>query len=472
MMMMALTYEVSKRLASDPGSGALSYFFCQSTHPDLNNATSILRGLIYLLIVEQKALIRHLRKSYDEAGDGLFKGPNALYALWKILFSILEGSDYSSVYLMIDALDECHSGLDQLLDLITCDGSRSSTRVKWLVSSRNEPAIKEYLVSGDSLDISLEVNSLQVSGAVKKFIEVKVGELVKFKQYQNELRDFVGNHLLENADGTFLWVALVCKELKRAPARKARSLLQKIPAGLQPLYQRMMDQLQGQDDKEDVELCEQILRSVTLAFRPLHLKEVASIANLSGESFETLKDINELVQSCGSFLTIREEIVYFVHQSAKDFFDIGKGSMIFHSGQPHAHSKVASQCLQLMSSTLKRDIAQLGAPGVLTKDVQGSRINLKLPNYAQYACLYWVDHLEQADHTQRKDVGIRDNGQIHLFLQRHFLHWLEALSLMRRMSEGVLMVTKLGSLFKVSNSILLESNLNVDSILSLMNSPL
>jgi hypothetical protein len=28
----------------------LAYFFCQSTSPELNNAASVLRGLVYLLI--------------------------------------------------------------------------------------------------------------------------------------------------------------------------------------------------------------------------------------------------------------------------------------------------------------------------------------------------------------------------------------------------------------------------------------
>jgi hypothetical protein len=40
---------------------------------------SILRGLIYLLVVEQETHLRHVRKQYDDAGSQLFEGPNALY---------------------------------------------------------------------------------------------------------------------------------------------------------------------------------------------------------------------------------------------------------------------------------------------------------------------------------------------------------------------------------------------------------
>ena len=43
-----------------------------------------------------------------------------------------------------------------------------------------------------------------------------------------------------------------------------------------------------------------------------------------------------------------------------------------------------------------------------------------------------------------------DNGQVHGFLQKHLLHWLEALSLIRKTSEGVLLIILLEGLVKVS----------------------
>ena len=39
--------------------------------------------------------------------------------------------------------------------------------------------------------------------------------------------------------------------------------------------------------------------------------------------------------------------------------------------------------------------------------------------------------------------GLHDGGQIHDFLKIHLLHWLKALSLMRKVSEGVIMIFKL-----------------------------
>jgi hypothetical protein len=78
--------------------------------------------------------------------------------------------------------------------------------------------------------------------------------------------------------------------------------------------------------------------------------------------------------------------------------------------------------------------------------VETNRVEHCLPPEAQYACRYWVDHL------QRGEIGLcDDNGRVHKFLRQHFLHWLEALSLMRKMSEGVLMITALQSMLTVSD---------------------
>lgn len=117
MMTIALISSISERLASG-ASGVLSFFFCQNTVPELNRATSVLRGLIYLLISKHKNLIRHLQEPYNEAGNRLFEGRNVLSSLWRILLNILQDKSLSTVYLIVDALDECDNDIFQLVKWI------------------------------------------------------------------------------------------------------------------------------------------------------------------------------------------------------------------------------------------------------------------------------------------------------------------------------------------------------------------
>ena len=71
----------------------------------------------------------------------------------------------------------------------------------------------------------------------------------------------------------------------------------------------------------------------------------------------------------------------------------------------------------------------------------------------RYSCFYWVDHLCEMGSSLHHEVGLYDDGTIHTFLKKHFLYWLEALSLMKSTSYGVVMVRKLENLLRVSFSI-------------------
>jgi hypothetical protein len=67
----------STKLRDKEATTLLSYFFCQATDDRINNASAVLRSLIYLLIDQQPLLISHVRKKYDHAGKALFEDANA-----------------------------------------------------------------------------------------------------------------------------------------------------------------------------------------------------------------------------------------------------------------------------------------------------------------------------------------------------------------------------------------------------------
>ncbi|KAB5569903.1 NACHT domain-containing protein, partial [Coniochaeta sp. 2T2.1] len=124
-------------------SGALSYFFCQATDRRMNNATAVLRGLIYMLVDRQPSLLRHVQKRYEHAGRQVFEDVNAWVAVRDVFLDILRDPDLRPPCLVIDALDECQTGRPELLDLIV--SCSTASRVKWIVSSRNLPDIAEKL---------------------------------------------------------------------------------------------------------------------------------------------------------------------------------------------------------------------------------------------------------------------------------------------------------------------------------------
>ena len=111
--------------------------------------------------------------------------------------------------------------------------------------------------------------------------------------------------------------------------------------------------------------------------------------------------------------------------------------------EPEAHGHLFSNCLELMSSKLQKDICNLQLPGILISAVDKDGVSKSLPPEIQYACRYWTHHL------QRANTILCNDDKVHNFLRKHFLHWLEALSLIGVLVEGVHTVITLESMLTV-----------------------
>lgn len=422
----------------------ISFFFCQATDVRINNATAVLRGLIYSLVEKQLLLLSHVQRRYDKAGKALFEDINAWNALSRIFTDILKDPALQSTYLIIDALDECTSGLLPLLDLVA-QISSAYPQVKWIVSSRNWSDIEERLDTIQTTPISLELNELLVSEAVGKFIQHKVHHLARVKKYSDETRDTICHYLSLNSQGTFLWVALVCQDLDRTSRRHALKKLEAFPPGLNALYGRMIDQVRN---SEDAELCKQILASMSIVYRPIAFQELASIIELPNDLLSDNEILSEIISTCGSFLTLRDDTIIFVHQSAKEYLLSEAQDEIFPRGKEAGHQAIFLRSFQVMFQTLRRDILQINFPG-FTIDKVGQPSTNPLA-HAQYACVYWIDHLQDGSYHESGDPSLDEGGLVDVFLRQKYLHWLEALSILGNLCQGIVGMLRLEGLLQVS----------------------
>lgn len=141
--------------------------------------------------------------------------------------------------------------------------------------------------------------------------------------------------------------------------------------------------------------------------------------------------------------------VRLLHLSFRDFLiDAEKrGRSLFWVDESETHKMIATKCLELMSKPecLRENICSLETPGKLRTEINCQVINDNLSADVRYACRYWVHHLEQSKSR------IRDQSRVHSFLQKHFLHWLEALSLMGKASESIGLIGTLQSVTAVSS---------------------
>jgi hypothetical protein len=99
-----------------------------------------------------------------------------------------------------------------------------------------------------------------------------------------------------------------------------------------------------------------------------------------------------------------------------------------------------------MSRTLRRDIYSLRAPGYPIEQVRQPDPDPLATS--RYSCVYWIDHLLDCD--PKNAIGdIRDGGSVDKFIHGSLLHWLEALSLCKNLSEGMVSMAKLEVLLQV-----------------------
>jgi hypothetical protein len=348
-------------------------------------------------------------------------------------------------YILVDALDECTADLPKLLNFLA-QQSCASSRVKWIVSSRNWPEIEAQLGRAkQKIPLSLELNAESVSAAVSVFIRHKVSQLAQDKKYDKKTQDAVFEHLTANANDTFLWVALVCQDLEKTAKRNVLKKLSSFPPGLDALYERMMQQIGASDDNK---LCKQVLATIALAYRPITLPELASLTELL-EDVTDEAEVREIVSLCGSFLTLRGETVYFVHQSAQDFLLKKASDDVFPDGIEATHQAMFSRSLAILSRTLRRDMYGLEVPGLSIDDIEPLTSGLLAAS--RYQCIYWIDHL--CDSRSQSGASSAGDAQVLAvvgeFVEKKYLYWLEALSLCKSIAKGVISITRLWLLVQV-----------------------
>lgn len=367
-------------------------------------------------------------------------------ALVKIFTNILKDPDLTDTYLIIDALDECEISQSQLLDLVVQHVSAPS-RVKWMVSSRNRPDVERRMdMARERTRLCLELNAEPVSMAVSNFIGHRVAHLAQQKAYDDKTKADVEQYLTCNANGTFLWVALVCQNLEEYEEWEVFEALKELPPGLDKLYRRMMQKVHG---SKHGNLLEQVLALLTAVRRPIVLEELASLDKTLEAFVDYCRSPEKIIRQYSSFLVLRERTIYFVHQSAKDFLLKALPNVTTSHKRVDLHYSIFSKSLEIMSQTLQRDMYRLKAPGLPIDRVQRPPIDKLVA--VRYSCVYWVEHLIEwlQFNTAKEGVILNKGGPLELFFRQEFLYWLEALSLLRSISDVVHSFIRLEYITKV-----------------------
>ena len=454
----------------DQKSLGASFFFSRGVG-DLGNATRFVGTLARQLANISPSLKDYICESIMEHSNVTSQG---LRNQWKelIIRPLSRLNDRSlTLNLVVDALDECEHEKDVklILQLFVETKDINKVNIGFFVTSRPETPIR--LGFRDMPGIMHQ--DLVLHHIPRPIIEHDISvflrhELARIGDTHN-LRDWPGNEkiqqLVQASDCLFIYVATVCLfigDQEWIPEERLHMILNpKSKSGLpttalDEMYTQVLRcSLTKKRYKEDISgLSERFKRVVGAIATLFNVLSVTSLANLLSISAEK---VNLCLSSLHSLLNIPDDPgipIRLLHPSFRDFLlDRTRCQDVhFWIDREITNKDLATSCLRLLSDTLERDMCDLKEPGTMVLDVQ-DHINSRLSKDVRYASQYWVDHLGQIAHSHRVEIGLHDNGQVHNFLQAHLLHWLEALSLTGKTSEGVLMITKLEKILQVSSSL-------------------
>jgi hypothetical protein len=257
--------------------------------------------------------------------------------------------------------------------------------------------------------------------------------------------------LAQMAVPLFIFAATVCRFVddkgRSNPVKRLKTVLEYRTATrnstldkLDATYLPVLDQLtSGRTDQDKAEVLAEfrnVVGPVVLLAQPLSARSLAQLLAVEPE------DVHALLNSLHSVLdipSVDDAPVRLFHLSFRDYLvDPAKRTKNeFWIDEAKYHKTLAERCIRLMGQCLKQDICRLKVPGKLRSEVSQQTINTHLSPAVQYACQYWVHHLNESKYN------IEDDGLVHTFLTGYLLHWLEALSLLGRLSDGVLLIRTL-----------------------------
>lgn len=442
MLICGIVDELSEKATQDKIN--IAYFFCQATNNRINSATAILQGLITMLRKQQPLLQTHIPAKFLD-------NENRWFEVHDVFHKILQDPATQKTYLIIDALDECIIDQNRFLRFLE-EESSDYQHVKWIVSSRNWPSIEKYLDNTTGIRLHLELNEDNLAAGVDYFIKNKVEALSRKHEYSKATRKAIEDHLVLNAKGTFLWVALVCEQLKDVPPEYIQAELATFPPGLGMLYQRMLANIN--ELKYDAKHCTSLLGIVATVYRPITLDELScylKLPNSSTSDIESddkclIKYLERIARNCGSFLALRGHTIALIHQSAQDFLLKEASQEIAPKGVREIHYFIFSRSLQALHKTLRRNIYELDDPAITTDQI--TQPDTDPLQSIRYACIYWVDHLKDytRDEIPSKETGeqLRGTSLERIFFHREPFHLLHNFCRLKSFFEKAILILIFG----------------------------
>lgn len=399
-------------------SQPIFYFFCKNADTDKNNALAIAKALAHQLLQSPQVVGQDILKDLEYQMDrgGRSRAIN-FRPLFELIFQHL--STLPGAIIIVDAADEC-SDIDQLLPGLIRLTEKGTAKV--VLTCRREPNLVNMLQSKPGLSMGPG----DVQEDIRSYLEHQISQS---EILSNALvRHRITRILSIRSKGMFLWVALMIKELDLCTVEEIDHTLDRLPDGLNEVYERILTRLHDSLKPSRKTFCCRLLKWITLAKRPLRLTEVGEALRLqyaaaidSGYTQHLLCSTRELELVCGSLVTVKDGIIQLIHLSTKEsLIDEKRASDL--RQDLHAFFVRTQDDSALLSGICVRYLSTCCIPGKLSRDDSSKGWQMDDTKLLEYAYLNWILHLTESS----SQTLVRQEPILQRFLaSRNSLYWLE-----------------------------------------------
>ena len=428
-------------LQADPDIVFGGAFFCSRTvnTAELTDARYILPSLAVDLAAESQEFAAALAKVLIIDSLAAAKPiPGQIGALLQQPLANL-ASACPTIIFIIDALDECGDENDvknllQAISTFACD-----VNVKFIVTSRPETHISTSPISRSDNNI-LRLHTIdprEVTEDIRLYISHAFSEqLLEETWYTESDVDL----LAARSDGLFIFASTVVAyvlDTESADDRMARLRTasfsmknSKVATGpLDAVYEFVLTRASNtaKVEPKELEATRQVLACILMAKMPL---SILALAEILGWKQETLRASLRRLRSVVLVPDVADQpILRTVHASFGDYL-LDRAALDIRISMTLGDQLLLTGCLRIMRKRLHFNISQSRSshePNCATK-------RAVFPLSLEYACLQWAYQLAGLTEPEAAD------DEISVIFRRHFLFWLEVMSILGEVRRAAAML--------------------------------
>ena len=354
----------------------------------------------------------------------------------------------SAKLIIIDALDECEDldKVDRALTLLSSLQTIKAVRIYALLTSRHEISISRSFVGLEDIGNKHKTLALhekyrtETHHDIRNYLTDQLARIKKkHKIKQNPWPEAIDlDRIIDRATDPsplFIYAFTFLRYIddvkgRKNPVERMKTWIShryKENTRLDEMYTQILDEIVDDDDGNYGDLLD-ILGLILHLAEPLPIKALPTLLKMPEYT------MYHCLENLHSVLDVPQDEnlpVELVHKSFSDYLIEGSTSGVrpFQINTPERHFKLAKSCVAQMPQPeggLRKNICHVHDAAISNFGIEERRLEAHIPDDLAYASTYWTHHFWES----RMPV---DEYHISVFLERNFLHWVEILSLLKRL---------------------------------------